>query len=127
MKGKPLDERFTKMDRLRTRSDYQRVYAGRVSVADRQIIVYACKNDNDGSRLGTSVSRKIGNAVVRNRWKRRIREAYRTHRTQLPNGLDLIVLPRRGARPHFQSIVESLIPLCHKVAKRLSKRRGPNG
>ncbi len=50
-----------------------------------------------GPRLGVTVSRRVGNAVVRNRLKRRIREWFRRKRRALPEGLDLVVIGRRGA------------------------------
>jgi ribonuclease P protein component len=55
--------------------------------------------DRDANRIGITASRKVGNAVVRNQFKRRIREWFRTHRDELDPGLDLLVIARRsGAR-----------------------------
>lgn len=51
----------------------------------------------DGPRLGLTVSRRVGNAVVRNRLKRRVREWFRRARAELEPGLDLVVIARRGA------------------------------
>ncbi len=48
-------------------------------------------------RIGLTVSRRVGGAVLRNRIKRRIREWFRTHRELLPSGVDLVVIARRGA------------------------------
>lgn len=54
-------------------------------------------DDSTGPRLGLTVSRKVGGAVVRNRVKRRVREWFRLSRAQLSAGVDLVVIARRGA------------------------------
>ncbi|MFM9117907.1 MAG: ribonuclease P protein component, partial [Planctomycetota bacterium] len=74
------------------------------------------------TRLGLSVSRPVGNSVVRHRWKRRIREAFRQEDTQLPVGVDLVVRPKRGARLDFAAIRQSLPRLAQQVAQRLARR-----
>ena len=68
-------------------------------MADERIVVFGHANGLPHPRLGISASRRIGGAVVRNRWKRLLREAFRLTRPQLPEGIDLIVIPaaQRGA------------------------------
>ena len=108
----PRDQRttycFPKSARLRSQSQFDRVFDGRCSSADRRIIVYACRacheeNAPPGPRLGLTVSRKCGNAVVRNRWKRTLREAFRLVQHDLPPGIDFVVLPRPRPRPRLPS------------------------
>ncbi|HBT76113.1 MAG TPA: ribonuclease P protein component [Planctomycetaceae bacterium] len=119
-----MNERFPKTLRLRKTSQFDRVYKHRCSVADGLLIVYAMPNDLAYSRLGFAVSRKVGNAVVRNRWKRLIREAFRRNRSQLPSGLDFILLPKRGAvDPTYAEILASLIRLTRKLEYRLRNAR----
>jgi ribonuclease P protein component len=93
------DFRFLRSHRLRTTADFQRVYNRRSSASDNCLLVYACENDLGHPRIGLSVSRKVGNAVVRARWKRLLREAFRLSRTELPAGIDLVMIPRSSDEP----------------------------
>jgi ribonuclease P protein component len=116
------NERFRRGDRLRQQREFDRVYAGNTYSADEVLVVRGCRNDQGPSRLGLAVSRKTGGAVVRNRWKRLIREAFRTRRDQIPPGLDLVVRPRRGAQPRFTAIAASLPRLSRRIARRLEEQ-----
>jgi len=116
-----VDERFPRKFRLRTRTDFDRVYQNDAYAADRVLVIRGCRNGLTYSRLGLSVSRKVGGAVVRNRWKRLVREAFRRSRIELPTGVDLVVRPRRGAQPDYAAITESLPKLARKLAKRLEE------
>ena len=93
------NERLRRADRLRSAKDYRRVNrtgsrtAGRHFVAQR-----APGHDPSRASLGLVVSRKVGNAVARNRVKRRVREWFRRHREEFaPGGDDIVVIARRGA------------------------------
>ena len=110
---------FPRERRLRRAADFQRVYQGKIYASDSVLVITAARNSLGQTRLGLSVSRVVGRAVVRNRWKRLIREAFRQSRTRLPAGVDLIVRPRRGATPEFRSVSESLVRLSQQVAKRV--------
>ena len=83
--------RFRKDDRLRKPAEFRRVYDARMSVRAGPIIVYGCPNGGERTRLGLSVSRRVGNAVRRNRIKRRLREAFRHTRADLPHAYDLVI------------------------------------
>jgi ribonuclease P protein component len=104
--------------------EFVRVYAHRRSVADGSIVLYGRPRGSDargeGPRLGLSVSRRMGNAVVRNSWKRRIREAFRRVRSRLPADNDFVVVARPGPLPD-QSVMERAIL---DLAIRLVGRRG---
>ena len=90
---------FPQTRRLKTTPQFDRVYARKRSASDTVLIVYACENDLGHPRLGCSVSKKIGNAVVRNRYKRLFREAFRLLQHELPTGTDFIMIPRPGPEP----------------------------
>jgi ribonuclease P protein component len=81
--------------RLRRGSDFERVRANRKSWAHPFLVCYACAQPEPGlSRVGIVVGRRVGNAVVRNRVKRRIREAIRACYPQVRSGFDVILIAR---------------------------------
>jgi len=88
---------FPRACRLLRRADYDRVYKeGRRRTSHNGVVFYR-PNGLPESRLGISVKRALGNAVVRNRMRRRMREIFRTHRKEIPGGWDIVVHPRRSA------------------------------
>ena len=113
------DHRFPRTKRVRRQSDFDRVYQSDAFAADDVLVIRACRNGLSHSRLGLSVSRRVGNAVVRNRWKRLIRESFRLQQSRLPIGLDLVIRPRKGATPVFAQIYKSLPRLARKIDRRL--------
>jgi len=108
--------------RLRTQAEFDRVYRAKVFAADDVLVINACASDVPHPRLGLSVSRKVGNAVTRNRWKRLIREAFRLAQDELPGGIDIVARPQKEAKPELVSIRKSLVALARRVAKRVAQR-----
>ena len=112
---------FPKAPRLRPPRDFERVHVRKLHAADDVLVINAAASGSDATRLGLAVSRAVGNAVVRNRWKRLIREAFRRRRADLPSGLDLVARPRRGAAPDARAVDDSLVRLAWQLARRLKR------
>ncbi len=112
------DSRYRKHERLRRRSDIARVFANRCSASDDVLIVQVAPNDLEWSRLALSVSRRIGNAVCRNFVRRRIREAFRTCKGELPRGLDVVCIARPAAKDSRRDVARSLCSLLGRLKVR---------
>jgi len=115
------DQSFPKELRLRSRTDFRQVYERRCSVGDEMLRLVGRLNEREFSRIGLSVSREVGVAVVRNRWKRLLREAFRLSRERLPIGLDFIAIPRTDVKPQLKGVVKSLDDLSWRLWKRLKR------
>lgn len=88
---------FPKRARILRRQDFQDVFARGAKTVGPQFVGYALAGEGTERRLGVAVSRKVGNAVARNRVKRQIREWFRTHRHRLRPGLRLVIVARPAA------------------------------
>src|SRR5438309_1575110 len=115
--------RFRPHEHLRRPTDFRRVYDRKKSASDRLLLVYGCENGLGYSRLGLSVSRKIGGAVQRNRFRRLYKEAYRLTRHRLPTGLDLVLIPRSPDEPLLEELKQSLPRLVGQVARKLGPEK----
>ena len=83
-------------------NDFRRIYARGKSYVSPLVVVYALKNRTKNVRVGITTSKKVGNAVQRNRSRRVIREAFRALAPRVRPGFDL-VLVARGKTPYVKS------------------------
>ena len=114
--------RFPRELRVCRSDDYRRILDQGVHAADGTLVVIVARNGLAHSRLGTIVSRQVGNSVVRHRWKRLIREAFRRRRLELPAGLDIVAKPKRGAQDDGHAVAQSLVPLVRRALRKLGSR-----
>ena len=94
---------------------FQRLYHSR-GCCDGNLALYARKNRTQRNRVGITVSKKLGHAVVRNRVRRRLREIYRLNETQFLPGYDIVVVARsRAVEASFQELRDSYLALARKA------------
>ena len=104
---------------LKSNRDFKNVYSSGKSYANKYLVMYVLKNNTEENRLGISVSKKVGNSVVRHRLARLIREAYRLNTHMFNSGLNIIVIARTTAKgKNFAEIESAFMHLCkmHKIA-----------
>ena len=105
---------MTFSDSLKKNSDFHKVYQNHVSYANRLLVMYVLKNQTYNNRIGISVSKKVGNSVIRHHLTRLIRESYRLHEDMFNSGLDIVVVARVNAKNSTYSDIESaLLHLGH--------------
>lgn len=112
---------FPKQARLLRASEFKRVFDARNSASDAWIVLYGAASESGHPRIGLTVSRRVGSAVVRNRWKRLLREAFRTTQGQL-SPLDLVCVVRGQSPPTLGQMRESLIALSGRIQDRIEER-----
>lgn len=108
--------------RIKKNDDFQKVYKQGKSVANKQFIVYRLANpENEHFRLGISVSKKIGNAVTRNRIKRAIRESFTRHKDDIIKD-DFIIIARNPSKEMTVEEIHKSLEHVMKIAKGFNKR-----
>ena len=94
---------------LKKNSDFQVVYKNGKSFANKYLVMYVFENNSSINRIGISVSKKVGNSIVRHRITRLIRESYRLHENIFNSGLDIVVIARNTASNLEYNEVESAL------------------
>ncbi|MCI5874026.1 MAG: ribonuclease P protein component [Roseburia sp.] len=105
---------------LKKNKDFQNVYRRGKSYANRYLVMYVLPNQTETNRLGISVSKKVGNSVIRHHLTRLIRESYRLHEDMFNSGLDIVVIARQTAKDiSYHEVESALLHLggLHKITK----------
>ena len=101
------------MERLRSNAQFSEVYRTHKSFADEFFVMYVRNNGDSINRVGVSVSKKVGNSVVRHRVKRLMKEAFRTSEDMFNSGLDIVFVAKKSAAEMtFDDAKKSLMDLA---------------
>ena len=106
---------------LKKNRDFQLVYKTGTSYANKYLVRYVRENQLEKNRIGISVSKKVGNSVVRHRLCRLVRESYRLHENLFRRGLDIVVVARVSAKERtFREIESAFLHLgrLHKIVEK---------
>ena len=115
--NKQKENQMEYSDSLKKNNEFQRVYRKGTSQANRYLVMYVLENHDRHmeNRLGISVSKKVGNSVVRHRVTRLIRESYRLNERSFRQGLDIVVVARPNAKDRtYQEIESAFLHLARK-------------
>ena len=107
-------------DSLKKNSDFQNVYKNGRSKANRYLVMYVLENPLSTNRIGISVSKKVGNSVVRHHLTRLIRESYRLQEEMFNSSLDIVIVVRNRAKDcSYHEIKQALLHLAglHNILK----------
>lgn len=101
--------------KLRNNRDFRKVYDKGKSISNRYLVMFYIKNGLEYNRVGFSTTKKLGNAVNRNRVKRLIKEAFRLNKENMINGYDIVFLARvRATEANYKDIEKSIINLLKR-------------
>ncbi|MDY6323556.1 MAG: ribonuclease P protein component [Catonella sp.] len=108
------------LESIKDNRDFKKVYHKGRSYANKFLVMYAMKNNSDLSRRGISVSKKVGNSVVRHRVTRLIRESIRLNQGKIKQGYDIVIIARNAAKDRgYREIESAFLHLCrlHHLVK----------
>ena len=109
------------MESLKKNADFKNCYNSGKSFVNKYLVLYLCGNGLGRNRYGISVSKKVGNSVVRHRVKRLIRETCRLHEHEMAVGYDIVIVARvRAKELGFFKIEDSLLRLTGKAGINIS-------
>ena len=108
---------------LKKNRDFQVIYRQGTSYANRYLVMYVKENHLEKNRIGISVSKKVGNSVVRHRLTRLIRESYRLNEQKFRSGLDIVVVARVNAKGRSCREIEKALLHLGRLQKILNKKK----
>ncbi len=94
---------------LKKNRDFQSVYRKGKSYGNKYLVMYLLPNQTESNRIGISVSKKVGNSIVRHHLTRLIRESYRLHEENFQRGYDMVVVARTAAKDKTYHEIESAL------------------
>ena len=115
---------MNKENRLRKNTEFNRVYKFGKNYWNRNLVIYVCKreNESDPTRIGYTITKKIGNAVMRNKIRRRMKEIIRLNFHKIESGYDIIIIPKRNIVDlSYQDLESSMIHIM-SLARIYNKR-----
>ncbi len=105
---------------IKKNHEFQKVYRGGTSHANRLLVMYVMENGQGENRIGISVSKKVGNSVVRHHITRLIREIFRLNQEKIRTGLNIIIVARAAAKDSdYRHLESAYLHLCglHNIKK----------
>ena len=115
-----MENRMKRFPSVRKNSEFQKIYKSGTSYANRLLVMYVAESGEDRNRIGISVSKKVGNSVVRHHITRLIREIFRLNDHRLKTGLNIIVVARVAAKTsEYKDLEGAYMHLCglHHILK----------
>ncbi len=122
-----MADSFSRHERIRLKKDFKRVYEQGKKIVSPSFILYldAGNETRQDRRLGITVSKRVGNAVIRNRCKRLIREIFRGNKEKFPQGTDIVVIVRRAmVNKRYRTVQEEFLRIL-QVQHRLADSHNP--
>ncbi|TWU59819.1 Ribonuclease P protein component [Rubripirellula tenax] len=115
---------FGKQQRVRRSTEFTLALKKGSCAADGVLVLFAiaATATDQPPRMGVTIPKKTGNAVMRNRWKRLIRESFRLSQHNIPAGYDYVVRPKKDAKPTWAEIKKSVPRLAKKAVRRVGSQ-----
>ncbi len=110
------------VESLKNYAEFKNVYDNGKSYANKYLVMYIINNEEDKQKIGISISKKVGNSVVRHRIKRLVIEVYRLNKHMFNSSLNIVVVARSAAKDKsYKEIESAFMHLCrlHKIMKEM--------
>jgi len=108
-------ESYPKDFRITKTKEYEKVYREGKKLTGKFVILHAKPNELDHPRLGITVTKKSGKAVIRNRWKRMLREIFRKEKEKFPSFDMVFTAKKESSLPSYQDLKEDVLKLIGRL------------